>query len=96
MFVVTVQFQIAPTHEIEFLAHMRQNAAQSLGAEPGCHQFDVCTDPARPCEVFLYEVYEDAQAFQDHLHSAHFKAFDAVVADMVLSKQVATFAEVWQ
>ena len=96
MFVVTVQFQIAPAHETGFLAHMRQNAAQSLVEEPGCHQFDVCTDPAHPGEVFLYEVYADAQAFQHHLQSAHFKAFDLVVADMILSKQVATFSEVWQ
>lgn len=96
MFVVTVTFRLHPGTQTAFLKHMLANAAQSLGEEPECHQFDVCTDPARPDEVFLYEVYTDADAFQVHLKSAHFVSFDAVVRDMVADKTVQTFTEVWQ
>lgn len=96
MFVVTVLFQIRPGHEAAFLPHMTANAAQSLAAEPGCLQFDVCTNPAAPAEIFLYEVYTTAAAFQDHLARPHFLAFDAAVSDMVLSKTVKTFSEVRQ
>ena len=38
--------------------------------------------------------YTDAAAFDAHLSSDHFKAFDARVAQMVASKSVATYAQV--
>lgn len=96
MFVVTVHFHLRPGSEVTFLEHMLANAAQSLGAEPGCHQFDVCADPQRVGDVFLYEVYADAAAFQDHLKSPHFLSFDTAVKEMVADKKTLTFAEVWQ
>ena len=37
---------------------------------------------------FLYEIYDDATAFQAHLASPHFKAFDVQVAQMVAEKTV--------
>lgn len=96
MFAVTVQFRLRPGTEQTFLPLMRENAARSLHDEDGCHQFDVATDPERPGDVFLYELYTDAQAFRLHLQSAHFTAFDAAVADMVADKQVRTYAEVFR
>ncbi|MFK7944291.1 MAG: putative quinol monooxygenase [Paracoccaceae bacterium] len=56
--------------------------------EPGCQRFDVWQDPADPARVCLYEVYNDRAAFDAHLVSAHFKAFDAEVASWVMDKQV--------
>ena len=53
-------------------------------------------DAARPDEVFLYEVYADAVAFDAHLASAHFKAFDRATALMIADKIVRTFAQVHQ
>ncbi|MBT8155125.1 antibiotic biosynthesis monooxygenase [Epibacterium ulvae] len=94
MFAVVVTFQINPSDLAAFKPAMLANAATSLADETGCHRFDVCTDPARPHEVFLYELYTDAAAFDAHLASAHFKAFDAQVAHMIASKSVATFAKV--
>ncbi|MEM7522936.1 MAG: antibiotic biosynthesis monooxygenase [Pseudomonadota bacterium] len=38
--------------------------------------------------MFLYEVYDDAAAFDAHLASDHFKDFDAAVAPMVAAKTV--------
>ena len=52
MFVVTVTFRLHPGTQTAFLKHMLANAAQSLGAEPERHQFDVCTDPARLMRCF--------------------------------------------
>jgi quinol monooxygenase YgiN len=77
-----------------FLPLMRDNAATSLRDETGCHLFDIATDPGRPDEVFLYELYTDAEAFRLHLLSAHFAAFDAAVSDMIAQKDVRTYAEV--
>lgn len=96
MFAVVVRFHINAADLKQFLQLMHQNAAQSLRDEQDCHQFDVCTDPARPNEVFLYERYSDAAAFQNHLNMPHFKQFDAAVGPMIASKDVCTYGEVSQ
>lgn len=94
MYAVTVTFKIKSAHWNQFLPLMRENAQTSIRDEAACHRFDVCTDPARESEVFLYELYDDAGAFQHHLNTDHFRAFDAAVADMIDSKTVATFGTV--
>jgi quinol monooxygenase YgiN len=88
MYVVTVDFAIHPQHFAAFLPLVRENARASLEGEPGCRQFDVCTDAARPYSVFLYELYDDRAAFDAHLASAHFRHFDAAVRGMVADKVV--------
>ena len=94
MFVVTVTFDVKPECREAFLPVMLANAKTSLNEEPDCHQFDVCIDPNRPNSVFLYELFTDRAAFDDHLSSAHFKSFDAKVADMITGKEVALFERV--
>ncbi|MEP2031460.1 MAG: putative quinol monooxygenase [Paracoccaceae bacterium] len=94
MYAVVVTFQIELARMAEFMPAMRHNAATSLKGELECHHFDVCTDPDRPGEVVLYELYTDRTAFESHLASAHFKAFDAVAAPMITSKVVHTYSEV--
>jgi len=96
MFAVTVFFTIKPDHMARFLPLMRQNAATSLQEEPGCQQFDICTDPSVPDTVFLYELYDDCAAFDQHLASGHFKRFDASVADMIINKRIQLFESVTQ
>ena len=94
MFAVTVQFDILPEKFQVFLPLMHANAQASVAQESGCHIFDVCTDPDRPTEVFLYELYSDEAAFKDHMHQPHFKSFEADSAGMIVSKSVATFRQV--
>ena len=94
MHAVCVTFQIKPGMLEAFMPLMQQQAANSLAREAGCQQFDVCTDVTRPDEVFLYEIYDDAEAFQLHLDSTHFKTFDTAVAAMLADKQVKTYTHV--
>lgn len=88
MFVITVVFEVDPAASEVFLSRVMQQASDSLELEPGCKRFDVCTDPERPGRIFLYEIYEDADAFQTHLGRAHFKAFDTDVAPITRAKTV--------
>ena len=90
-FVVTVAFEVDPAAAEVFLARVRQQASDSLSREPECYRFDVCTDPAIPGRFLLYEIYGSAEAFQTHLESAHFKAFDADIASIVRAKTVQTW-----
>lgn len=93
MFAVTVTFTPKPNKMDAFLQLVVENAQTSLDKESGCQQFDVCVDDARET-VFLYEIYDDKAAFDAHLESAHFKSFDAAVADLIAEKTVAVFTEV--
>lgn len=95
MFAVTVTFQIHPGQMVAFMPLMMHNAAASRD-EPGCRQFDVCTDPARPDDVFLYEIYTDSAAFDAHLAASHFLTFDAATRALVASRTLLTFVTVDQ
>ena len=92
MHVVTVEFAIVPSLWDSFLPLMVENARASREKEPGCRQFDICTDPAKPATVFLYELYDDRAAFDAHLASSHFKAFAAATQPMIAARTV----HIWQ
>lgn len=91
MFVVTVTFVLKSEHVEQFRPAMIENARASLETEPGCRRFDVCRDPNDPCITFLYEIYDDADAFEAHKATRHFQAFDALVAPWLVSKEVKVF-----
>ena len=91
MFVVTVLFEVDSTHAEQFRTRVQQQAADSLANEEGCRRFDVCADPSDPARIFLYEIYDDKAAFDAHLSSAHFKAFDAEVGPVTQNKQVGSW-----
>lgn len=91
MHVITVRFEISRNHAARFREAVVQQARNSLGSEPGCHQFDVCEAPDDSGDAtifFLYEKYDDRAAFDAHLDSEHFRLFDAAVKDAVVSKSV--------
>ncbi|MGH7057986.1 MAG: putative quinol monooxygenase, partial [Acetobacteraceae bacterium] len=77
-FAILAYFHVVPGRRPEFFDLVGRNAAASLAHEPGCRRFDVLTDASDAGEeVVLYEVYDDAAAFDAHLASPHFSAFRA-------------------
>ena len=93
MFVVTVRFQIVPDKVDPFRSAVAEQAKNSLDLESQCLVFDVCVDTDDKTEFFLYEKYETRAAFNAHLGSDHFKAFDKLVATWVHKKAVKTWIE---
>ena len=91
MLALVVEFRIQAAHIEAFDAAIRANAQTSLDTEPGCRQFDVCTDPANPQRFFLYELYDDEAAVHAHLQSPHFLAMNAATAGWVMDKTVWRF-----
>lgn len=91
MYAVTVTFEVMPEHAEAFRKAVLIQAKNSVDREEKCRRFDVCADPDRPGFIFLYEVYDDASAFQEHLASDHFKAFDALVKPWLTGKTVETW-----
>jgi len=94
MFAVVVRLQVGQEHRSALLDHLRANAATSRAQEPGCHRFDICHNPAPDSEVLLYELYDDRAAFEAHLASAHYAAFDAATKDLIAAKTVTTYEDV--
>ena len=91
MFVVTVHFEVKPEHRRVFGDAVLRQAQNSLDSETGCHVFDVCVDPDDDTSFYLYERYENPEAFEAHLDSEHFKRFDVRVRPWITNKSVRTW-----
>ena len=95
MYVITVVFNVKAEHADAFATAMTENARESLETEPGCHQFDVAFAPDDPTTCFLYELYTDKAAFEEHLAAPHFKSFDATVTPWLGGKSVQAYERAW-
>jgi autoinducer 2-degrading protein len=91
MFAVMVTIEAAPGAMADLLPRILENARASLG-EPACRRFDVATDPSRPDEVFLYELYDDAAGFEAHHATSHYQAFSETSSAMIRAKAVRTWS----
>lgn len=91
MFVVTVSFRIRPGGHDRFVELVTENAEASLRDETGCRRFDICLSDVRAGEVFLYELYDDAEAFEVHKTTPHYLDFSAATAELVEDKKVLTY-----
>ena len=92
MFVVTVLFEINPSHVDAFRVAVLQHAKNSLTQEPGCKRFDVSVDPDNPRRFFLYEVYDDAAALETHRGADYLQQFGTTIEGWVEEKQL----NVWE
>lgn len=90
MHVVAVLFDLVPDRKDEFRAAVLENASRSLALEEGCHRFDVAfsSDGLR---CFLYELYSDRAAFDEHLRTSHFARFNASTGEMIAHKRVESY-----
>ena len=69
MYIVIGTVQIRPGHRTEFIDGMRRHAREFVAEEPGCVRFDVIQDAGDPDCIWLYEVFKDEAAFQQHVQS---------------------------
>ncbi|EMI21650.1 Antibiotic biosynthesis monooxygenase domain protein [Rhodopirellula maiorica SM1] len=91
MFVVAVQFTIKPEFATAFRERVLKQASDSLANEEACQQFEVSVDPEAENQFFLYEIYDDAAAFDQHRAADYFADFSASVGPWVESKSLKTW-----
>ncbi len=89
MFNLMVLLEVRPEDREDFLTAIIANAAESVRDEPGCHRFDVIAVEGEENRFVLYELYDDAEAFEAHKRAPHFAAWRRV-ADRVLTSQLNT------
>lgn len=70
-YVVSVTIHVLHEQRVAFIAASRLNAEYSR-REAGCRQFDVAEAIDDPDCFHLYEVYDSAEAFAAHQHTAHY------------------------
>ena len=87
-YVVMVEFRLQAGTSERFRRLIVENARASVRDEPGCRQFDVVTPQGDTDRVILYEIYDDAAAFDAHKKTPHFAAFDRDSASLVAAKVV--------
>ena len=87
--VILVEFTLVPQTRAEFHRLVLENAAASLHDEPGCRRFDVLVLEGEAGDrVVLYEIYDDAAAFDAHLATEHYARFAAATEALVRQKTV--------
>jgi autoinducer 2-degrading protein len=87
-YVIMVDFQLKPGSQAAFRRLIDENARASCRDEPGCRRFDVLEPMGESDRVVLYEIYDDRKAFDAHLKTQHFAAFDRASAPHVAEKTV--------
>ena len=90
-FVITVAFDLHEGALHEFLPMIVENANRSRSTEPGCERFDVLVPQEGANQVFLYEIYKDKAAFDEHLKAQHFLDFNAASARLVKAKKIVAY-----
>lgn len=80
---LVVEFQIKPEHRQAFKDLLTDHAVRTLEAEDGCLHFDVVVDSEDDGHVFLYEVYRDQAALEEHRNSPILAKTRAAYADLI-------------
>jgi quinol monooxygenase YgiN len=76
------EFTVKPGHEGRVAEMMRQLTAE-VRREPGNQLFLPYTRETNPREYFVFEVYEDDAAFQEHISADYGARFNGELADLI-------------
>jgi len=80
MYVVCVSVFVKPGNEERFIAAIEKNHRGTVN-EPGGVRFDVLQAVDDPSQFFLYEVYQDQEAFAAHQKTEHYLTWRQTVAE---------------
>ena len=86
--VIYVDFTVKQGAVERFRELILANARHSLRDEPGCRRFDVLASAEAPRRIVLYEIYEDAAAFDFHVTTPHYKVFAAAAESLLETRSV--------
>jgi autoinducer 2-degrading protein len=84
-YINSVDIDVAPAQIDNYLTALKENGAASVH-EPGCRAFNIAVSQKDTNHVFVFEVYDNAAAFDSHLETDHFKKYAAATKDMVAKR----------
>jgi (4S)-4-hydroxy-5-phosphonooxypentane-2,3-dione isomerase len=88
LYINAVDIDVVPGQLENYLAAIKEVGAAAIKTEPGCSEFDVTVSQKDPNHLFIFEVYNNAVAFEAHLKSDHYKKYAAAAKDIVAKREV--------
>ena len=80
--ILYAEFTVTPGNE-QRVAEMMRELAANVRQEPGNVTFLPYTRETNPREYFVFEVYRDEEAFQEHITAEYGRKFNAELADHI-------------
>jgi len=82
MFTLLAKITVASEYRENLIQILIEDGQISLKDEPETLRFDLIQDSSNPNILFLYEVYENEQAFTDHTKGEGFKKFITIFQEL--------------
>ena len=79
------EIEVEPALREDYMAFAKEVGETSMRIEPGVLTLFSMQSKEDPCKIYILEIYADRQAYQSHLHTAHFKKYKEGTARMVKS-----------
>jgi quinol monooxygenase YgiN len=89
-FAIFVTIKLKPGNFEEYMMHIEHDREGALRDEPGCQLFHILTPPDSKDTVYLYEVYDDEEAFDNHQKTPHFVRYvqetEELIAERIIQR----------
>jgi len=82
------KLQIDPAQLENYKAALKEHAETAVRLEPGVLTLYAVAEKNNPTHITVFEIYANAQAYQAHLQTAHFKKYKSITKDMVKSLEL--------
>ena len=81
LYINAVNIDVVPGQFENYLAAIKEVGAAAIKTEPGCSEFNITVSQKDPNHLFIFEVYDNAAAFDAHLKSDHYKKYAAAAKE---------------
>lgn len=88
MYCIVVKTRLKPGSGEGFLQAMLPNAQASVRLEPGCHVFDVLKADEEGDTYYLYEIYSDKDALDEHKKTPHYRDCRSRITALIAEQTV--------
>ena len=82
------KLQIDAAQLENYKAALKEHAETAMRVEPGVITLYAVADKNSPTRITVFEIYANAEAYQAHLQTAHFKKYKSTTKDMVKSLEL--------
>jgi quinol monooxygenase YgiN len=87
-YVRIAELEVDPVQLERFKAATIEVGEASVRLEPRCLVLYAVSEKQNPGRITVFEIYRDAEAYQAHVQTPHFKKFRAVTDTMVKSRKL--------
>ena len=82
------KIQVDPAQLAQYNAALKEQMTTAVKVEPGVLTYYAVADKDAPTNITILEIYEDREAYNTHIKTAHFKKYKTTVESMVQSLEL--------